>query len=100
MCERLLIAHQPGGAPSIFFYLVDGLNPAILLCPSGSVHSEALGPGIDDPSMVNLPVLPLPQHPDTDLLQGDDVLGPVLDVLDQDAAVHLPALTSYLVLLS
>ena len=67
---------------------VDGRDPLRLLSPGGGVHSEGLLPGVDHPAVLSL-ALALLQQPHTHLLQGDDVLCPVLEVLHQDTPVHL-----------
>ena len=72
---------------------VDGRDPLRLLSPGGGVHSEGLLPGVNHPAVLSLP-LALLQQPHTHLLQGDDVLGSILDILHQDTPVDLHTTTN------
>ena len=68
-------------------HLVDGLHPPHLLAPGGSVHGEALGPGVDHHAVIHL-TLALCQQPHTDLVQRQNVLAAEPQVSHQDGAVH------------
>ena len=62
LTHRLATERQQLGAGP-----VDGIYPGHLLSPGGRVHGEALGPGVDHPAVVHLP-LSVTQHPHTHIL--------------------------------
>ena len=61
-------------------------HPLLLLCCCGCINCKRLSPCADQPSILELSIIL--QGLQLDLLQWDDVLGVVLLLANDDAAVH------------